>query len=68
MLKKKRNLWERRIDQQDFLTVRVGLGKAPLKLKVNFNKEDFSIEEDELKKSASKSVSKANKSTKKVEK
>ena len=53
ILKKKRNLWERRIDQQDFLTVRVGVGEFPLKLKVNFDKEDFSVQEvDELRKEA----------------
>ena len=52
ILRKKRTLWERRNDQQDFLTVRVGTGKVPLKLKVNFNKEDFTMEEDELKKEA----------------
>ena len=52
ILNRKRTLWERRNDQQDFLTVRVGLGKVPLKLNVNFNKEDFSMEEDYLKKEA----------------
>jgi len=52
ILRKKRTLWERRNDQQDFLTVRVGTGKVPLKLKVNFNKEDFTMEEDELRKEA----------------
>ena len=48
ILKQKRTLWERRNDQQDFLVVRVGIGKVPLQLKVNFNKEDFTMEEDHL--------------------
>ena len=52
ILRKKRTLWERRNDQQDFLTVRVGTGKVPLKLKVNFNEEEFKMEEDELRKEA----------------
>ena len=56
ILKKKRTLWERRNDQKDFLTVRVGQGKVPLKLNVNFNKEDFSMEIDELKNEAEKLV------------
>ena len=56
ILKKKRNLWERRTDQQDFLTVRVGMGDVPLQLKVNFNKEDFVIETDELKKEAEEAL------------
>ena len=57
ILKKKRNLWERRIDQQDFLTVRVGTGKVPLQLKVDFSEADFTMEkEDELKTEAEKLV------------
>jgi len=52
ILGKKRNLWERRNDQQDFLTVRVGIGKVPLKIKVNFSEDDFVMDEDELKKEA----------------
>ena len=57
ILKKKRTLWERRNNQQDFLTVRVGIGKVPLKIKVNFNEEDFTMDEtDNLKEAAEKLV------------
>ncbi len=56
ILNKKRTLWERRTDQQDFLTVRVGTGKVPLKINVNFTDEDFKMEEDELKYEAKKVV------------
>lgn len=57
ILKKKRTLWERRNDQQDFLKVRVGTGKIPLQLRVNFSDEDFTMEEeDNLKVEAEKLV------------
>lgn len=57
ILRKKRTLWERRVDQQDFLTIRVGLGRVPLRLNVNFSKEDFTMEAyDNLKDSAEKLV------------
>ena len=57
ILMKKRTLWERRIDQQDFLTVRVGMGKVPLQLNVNFEEEEFTMEkEDPLRKEAEKLI------------
>ena len=49
ILGKSRNLWERRVDQKDFLTIRAGNGTVPLSLKVNYNEEDFTMEEDNLK-------------------
>ncbi len=56
ILGKKRNLWERRNDQKDFLTVRLGIGKVPLDLNVNLQEEDFSMEVDELKEEINKIV------------
>lgn len=57
IINKKRNLWERRNDQQDFLTIRVGSGSLPLDLNVNFNEEDFTMEEeDNLKSSLEKLI------------
>ena len=53
ILKKKRMLWERGIEQQDFLTVRLGIGEVPLKININFNENDFSMEDDDLKEKAS---------------
>lgn len=47
---KKINLWERRHDQKDFLSVRVGIGSIPIEININFTEEEFSLEEDELKK------------------
>ena len=52
ILKRKRTLWERRNDQKDFLSVRVGMGEVPLALKVNYNKEDFTMEEEDSLKTA----------------
>ncbi len=45
---KKRNLWEREIDQEDFLDLRLGIGSTPLFGTVNFPTEHFSLETDEL--------------------
>ncbi len=49
ILNKKRNLWERQINSEDFLNVRVGIGTVPAKLKLNYSTEDFSMVEDNLK-------------------
>ena len=45
---KKRNLWEREIDQEDFLDLRLGIGTTPLFGNVSFPEERFSLETDEL--------------------
>ena len=50
------NLWAKRNDQNDFLDVRIGYGKYPLDVKINFPKEGFTIEEDELRKKAEELV------------
>ena len=52
ILNRKISLWERRSDQKDFLTVRVGTGNVPLDVKMNFEAQDFTMEEDELRKVA----------------
>ena len=49
ILNKKRNLWERQIDSDDFLNIRLGIGTIPLKLKLNYAMEDFSMSNDNLK-------------------
>ncbi len=49
VLNKRRNLWERQIDSDDFLNVRLGLGTIPLKVKLNYSNEDFSMSNDNLK-------------------
>ena len=46
---RKRNLWERRVEDDDFLNVRVGIGTIPLKVKVAYSAEEFSMSTDNLK-------------------
>ena len=46
------NFWDKRIEQNDFLEVRLGLGDQLLDVSVGFPKEGFTIEEDELRKKA----------------
>ena len=45
---KKRNLWEREIDQEDFLDLRLGIGSTQLKGQVSFPEEHFELEDDNL--------------------
>ena len=45
---KKRNLWEREIEQEDFLDLRLGVGSTELKGKISFPEEHFSLEDDNL--------------------
>ena len=45
---KKRNLWEREIDQNDFLDLRLGVGSTEFKGKVNIPEEHFSMKDDDL--------------------
>ncbi len=52
------NFWDKRIEQSDFLVVRLGIGDVPLKINYKFPEEEFSMEEDELKKIADEEVNK----------
>ncbi len=45
---KKRNLWEREIDQADFLDLRLGIGTTELEGNVSFPQEHFSLTNDNL--------------------
>ena len=40
--------WNKRTDQNDFLKVRVGIGNEKLDVDIDYNKEEFSIDESEL--------------------
>ena len=44
------NFWSKRIEQNDFLTVRIGTGNEKFAIEVEYPEEGFSISEDELKK------------------
>ena len=50
IINKRRNLWERKLDDSDFLNVRLGIGTIPLKIKLSYAMEDFSMSTDNLKK------------------
>ena len=45
---KKRNLWERELDQEDFLDLRLGVGSTELKGSINAPEEHFSLKDDDL--------------------
>lgn len=45
---KKRNLWEREIEQSDFLDLRLGMGNAELQGNLSFPEEHFSLQDDNL--------------------
>ena len=49
ILKKKSNLWQRSINQRDFLALRLGIGDTPVYAEFNYSKEGFTMEDDELK-------------------
>ncbi len=48
IINKKRNLWEREIDQSDFLDLRLGIGNTELEGNISFPAEHFSLEDDNL--------------------
>ena len=48
ILNKDNRLWEREIEDFDFLTVRLGIGEVPLKAEISYPEEKFMMEEDEL--------------------
>lgn len=50
------NFWDKRVDQSDFLVVRLGIGKEKLDVKIEYPDEGFTIEESELKDNADKLV------------
>ena len=56
IINRRRNLWERQISSEDFLNVRVGIGTIPLKVRLNYSMEDFSMIEDNLKDELNKIV------------
>ena len=46
------NFWSKRIDQNDFLEIRLGIGNELLDAKINYPEEGFTVEEDDLRKQA----------------
>ena len=50
ILSRKDNLWEKKIDSDDFLSVRVGMGVLDADIEISYPEEHFTIDEDNLKK------------------
>lgn len=50
------NFWDKRVDQSDFLVVRLGIGREKLDVKISYNEEDFTIDESDLQDQADKLV------------
>ena len=48
ILDKQKNLWERKIEDEDFLTVRLGIGDVPLEIDIRYPEERFMMEDDNL--------------------
>ena len=48
ILNKRRTLWSRKMEQNDFLTCRIGSGEVDFKAKISYQKEDFTLEDDNL--------------------
>ena len=48
ILKKDSRLWERKIEDNEFLFVRLGYGDVPLDIDLSYPKETFSMEDDNL--------------------
>ena len=55
---KNMNFWDKRPDQNDFLTFRVGKGNELLDVEVEYNEEDFTIDENELREQAEELIKK----------
>lgn len=54
ILEKQPVLWQKRIEDEDFLKLSLGYGNYPMKLKITYPEEQFSMVEDELKEIADK--------------
>ncbi len=50
------NFWDKRVEQNDFLEVRLGVGNQLLDAEISYKPEDFSIDEDDLRKQADKLI------------
>ena len=48
ILQKSSRFWERKIEDYDFLTVRLGIGDVPLEVDIQYPEEQFAMEDDNL--------------------
>ncbi len=49
IFQKKRSLWERTLEDEDFLTTRIGIGYVKPDIEITYDEQDFSMEDDVLK-------------------
>ena len=49
IMNKENNLWERKIDHDDFLNLRIGIGNIKAEVEVDYEKERFTLVDDNLK-------------------
>ena len=45
----KLTFWDKRVEQDDFLTVRIGTGNEKMQVKINYPEDGFTIDDDKLK-------------------
>ena len=60
ILNKDRRLWERKLEQKDFLTVRIGTGAVDAAIKLSYELDDFSMDDDILRKELEAVVKQSN--------
>ena len=60
ILNKDRRLWERKLEQKDFLTVRIGTGAVDASIKLSYQLDDFSMDDDVLRKELESVVKQSN--------
>lgn len=48
ILNREHRLWERKIEDYDFLTVRLGIGDVPLSIDIQYPEEKFTMDDDNL--------------------
>ena len=52
ILEKNMNLWQKRVNDEDFLTVNLGIGNIPMSISIKYPEKHFSMEEDPLQSTA----------------
>lgn len=57
---RKRNLWEKTINDDDFLTVRIGTGQVGPDIEIGYREEEFTMQDDFLKKELEDLIKKYN--------
>ena len=56
IIKRSYNFWDKKLNQDDFLDVRLGIGTTPFDVKIEYSIDDFTMDEDNLLKQADRLV------------